>query len=125
MSVESDFIRGNTPAMVLSVLRDAPSYGYAIAKEINRRSGNLLRLRQGTLYPALRTLEEKGWIVGEWAVGAGSRPRRVYTISEEGSRRLIEMVEAWRGLTRALDGVFQGDAPSGIPPVAYRRASAS
>ena len=125
MSVESDFIRGNTPAMVLSVLRDAPSYGYAIAKEINRRSGHLLRLRQGTLYPALRALEEKGWIVGEWTVGEGSRPRRVYTISEEGSRELIEMVVAWRALTGALNGVFDGDAPSGLPPVGHRNATAT
>lgn len=106
MSVESDFIRGNTPAMVLAVLRDGPSYGYAIAKEINRRSNDLLRLRQGTLYPALRNLEEKGWIVGEWVVGEGARPRRVYTISEEGARLLVEMIASWRGLAKALDGIF-------------------
>ena len=112
MSVESDFIRGNTPAMVLAVLRDGPSYGYAIAKEINRRSGDLLRLRQGTLYPALRNLETKGWIVGEWVVGE-ARPRRVYTISEEGMRLLIEMVASWRGLALALDGVF-GDGVRGL-----------
>ena len=112
MSIESDFIRGNTPAMVLSVLRDAPSYGYAIAKEINRRSGEKLSLRQGTLYPALRGLEEKGCIVGEWSVGTGARPRRVYTISEEGSRLLVEMIDAWRALTRALDGVYEGGLSS-------------
>ena len=106
MSVESDFIRGNTPAMVLAVLRDGPSYGYAIAKEINRRSDDLLRLRQGTLYPALKNLEAKGWIVGEWVVGEGARPRRVYTISKEGARLLSEMISAWRGLARALDGIF-------------------
>ncbi len=108
MSVESDFIRGNTPAMVLAVLRDGPSYGYAIAKEINKRSNDLLRLRQGTLYPALKNLETKGWIVGEWIVEEGSRPRRVYTISEEGSRLLSEMVASWRGLAKALDGIFGG-----------------
>ncbi len=94
--------------MVLAVLRDGPSYGYAIAKEINRRSGDLLRLRQGTLYPALRNLETKGWIVGEWIVGEAARPRRVYTISDEGARLLGEMVSAWRGLAIALDGVFGG-----------------
>ena len=94
--------------MVLAVLRDGPSYGYAIAKEINRRSKDLLRLRQGTLYPALRNLETKGWIEGEWIVGEGARPRRVYTISEEGSKVLTEMVQSWRGLAAALDGVFGG-----------------
>ena len=108
MSVESDFIRGNTPAMVLAVLRDGPSYGYAIAKEINRRSKDLLRLRQGTLYPALRNLETKGWIVGEWIVTEGARPRRVYTISLEGEKVLQEMVCAWKDLAVALDGVFTG-----------------
>lgn len=108
MSVESDFIRGNTPAMVLAVLRDGPSYGYAIAKEINKRSNDLLRLRQGTLYPALRNLETKGWIEGEWIVSEGSRPRRVYTISEAGTKTLIEMVDAWKKLAKALDGVFVG-----------------
>ena len=94
--------------MVLAVLRDGPSYGYAIAKEINKRSNDLLRLRQGTLYPALRNLETKGWIVGEWIVNEGARPRRVYTISEEGARCLTEMTDAWRTLAKALDGVFIG-----------------
>ena len=108
MSVESDFIRGNTPAMVLAVLRDGPSYGYAIAKEINKRSNDLLRLRQGTLYPALRNLEAKGWIEGEWLVSEGTRPRRVYTITEEGLSTLVEMVGAWRTLAAALGGVFGG-----------------
>lgn len=108
MSVESDFIRGNTPAMVLAVLRDGPSYGYAIAKEINKRSNDLLRLRQGTLYPALRNLETRGWIEGEWIVNEGARPRRVYTISEEGAKVLADMVESWKRLAKALDGVFTG-----------------
>lgn len=94
--------------MVLAVLRDGPSYGYAIAKEINRRSSDQLRLRQGTLYPTLRTLETKGWIVGEWVVTQGSRPRRVYTISDVGGQVLDEMVTSWRGLARAMDGVFGG-----------------
>ncbi len=94
--------------MVLAVLRDGPSYGYAIAKEINRRSKDLLRLRQGTLYPALRNLETKGWIVGEWTVSEGSRPRRVYTISEDGAKVLVEMVNSWKVLAVALDGVFTG-----------------
>ena len=109
MSVESDFIRGNTPAMVLAVLRDGPSYGYAIAKEINKRSNDLLRLRQGTLYPALKNLETKGWIVGEWIVEEGSRPRRVYTISEDGSRFLSEMVAAWRGLRQGAGRDLRGN----------------
>lgn len=94
--------------MVLAVLRDGPSYGYAIAKEINRRSKDLLRLRQGTLYPALRNLETKGWIVGEWLVNEGSRPRRVYTISTEGQTALSDMVGSWKTLAVALDGVFTG-----------------
>ena len=92
--------------MILAVLRDGPSYGYAIAKAINARSNDLLRLRQGTLYPALKGLETKGWVVGEWVVGEGARPRRVYTISDEGRAILDEMVGAWRGLAKALDGVF-------------------
>lgn len=107
MSVESDFIRGNTPAMVLAILRDGPSYGYAIAKEINRRSGDRLLLRQGTLYPALRALETKGMIVGDWVVNEGARPRRVYTISEEGAASLKAMVDSWQALVVALNGVLE------------------
>lgn len=110
MSIESDFIRGNTPAMVLAVLQGGPSYGYAIAKEIQRRSSSRLRLRQGTLYPALRGLEEKGWVIGEWVVGEGARPRRVYTISDQGRMILRDMVCSWRDLSEALNGVFTGVA---------------
>ena len=109
MSVESDFVRGNTPAMVLAILRDGPSYGYAIAKEIARRSGDRLRLRQGTLYPALKGLEAKGLIEGAWEVAKGARPRRVYQVLPTGVQTLEEMIAAWRTLTIALDGIFQND----------------
>ena len=75
MDNERELLKGNTPTLVLAVLEDAPQHGYAIAREINKRSGDALRCKQGTLYPALHALERDGLIQGAWETGGGERPR--------------------------------------------------
>jgi PadR family transcriptional regulator, regulatory protein PadR len=111
---ERELLRGNTPTLVLAVLRDAPLHGYAIAREINRRSGSALRFKQGTLYPALHALERRGWIAGEWELDAGERPRKVYRITEAGRAELERKMQAWRQFSSAVDAII-GAAPHEQP----------
>lgn len=90
-------LKGNAIPIVLSVLLDGPSHGYAIAGEIARRADGEVRFSQGTLYPLLHTLEEDGFIRGEWVTVAGAkRPRRVYSITEAGRAELERRLETWR-----------------------------
>ena len=86
--MEADLLKGNTPTLILAVLRDGPLHGYGIAREIERRSRNALRFRESTLYPALHALEQDGHIAAEWQLREGSRPRRVYTLTSKGHAAL-------------------------------------
>ena len=108
MDDERELLKGNTPTLVLAVLEDAPQHGYAIAREINRRSGDALRCRQGTLYPALHALERDGLIVGEWETGGGERPRKVYTLTDAGRAELTRRVRTWDAFSHAIGQVIGG-----------------
>src|SRR5919198_721815 len=77
MDTERELLKGNTPTLVLAVLRDGPRHGYAIAREIERRSRDALKCKEGTLYPALHALEQQGLIAGEWREEKGGRQRKV------------------------------------------------
>lgn len=105
---ERELLRGNTPTLVLAVLRDAPLHGYAIAREINRRSGKALQFRQGTLYPALHALERDGLIDGDWEIEGGERPRKVYRITEAGLGELTRRTQAWGQFSEAVNSVIGG-----------------
>jgi PadR family transcriptional regulator PadR len=109
MQPDSDLLRGNTPTLVLAVLQDAPYHGYAIASEIDRRSNNALKLKQGTLYPALHALERDGLIVSEWEIMEGERPRRVYKITEAGRTELARRMRSWSDFATAMTSVIGGD----------------
>ncbi|MBC8101246.1 MAG: helix-turn-helix transcriptional regulator [Cytophagales bacterium] len=124
MKDERELLRGNTPTLVLAVLRDSPRHGYGIAREINRRTNNSLQFKQGTLYPALHALEGEGLIAGVWETEATERPRRVYTITEEGLAELARRSEVWGQFVEAMRQVIgiPDDAASKEPVLDRRLA---
>ena len=79
-----DLAKGDLPALVLAVLGAGPRHGYAIAREVERLSSGALHLREGTLYPALRVLEQDGLIVGTWEAQEKGADRKVYALTEAG-----------------------------------------
>lgn len=97
-------LKGNTAVFVLSVLKEGPSHGYAIYFEIARRSNNVLKFKQGTVYPLMHILEQEGLITSEWQeVAPGKqRRRRVYSITEAGLKALDKKLEAWRVFSQAM-----------------------
>lgn len=117
MDRERELLKGNTPTLIMAVLRDEPLHGYAIAREIERRSGAALRCKEGTLYPALQALEREGLIRGQWEQGPNGRGRKVYSLTEEGLTRLAEERRVWEqfaaGVGKVLGGGDQDDA--GVP----------
>ena len=108
----AELLKGNTPTLILAVLRNGPLHGYGIAREIERRSGAALRFRESTLYPALHALEEEGLIAGEWTQPEGGRPRRVYTLTPQGCAALEERTRVWERFAGAIQSVLQGE-PAG------------
>jgi PadR family transcriptional regulator len=109
MESERELLKGNTPTLVLAVLREGPRHGYAIAREIERRSGSVLKCKEGTLYPALHSLEREGLVAGEWQIGEGERPRKVYSLTPSGMAALAERTRTWERFAAAVGRVIAGD----------------
>ena len=75
---------GDLPALILAVLSDGPNHGYAIARAVERLSDGALHLKEGSLYPALRVLEQDGLIFGDWQQQPKGAARKVYALTETG-----------------------------------------
>ena len=81
-----DLATGDLPALVLAVLSRQPLHGYGIAQEVKHLSDAALTMKEATLYPALRVLEQDGLIVGEWQPQEKGADRKVYTLTEAGAK---------------------------------------
>lgn len=114
MEQESELLKGNTQMLILAVLREEPLHGYAIAREIERRSGDDLKFRDGTLYPALQQLERAGLITGTWEPAEKAPPRKVYRLTELGLEELQRRVGVWSRFVRSVN-VIIGLTPEARP----------
>jgi PadR family transcriptional regulator PadR len=112
MDLERELLKGNTPTLVLAVLREGPLHGYAIAREIERRSDQALRCKEGTLYPALHALEREGLIAGEWRREEKGRERKVYVLTPAGHTALAARAQLWTRFSSAVERVI-GTEPEG------------
>lgn len=111
----SELLRGNTPTLILAVLAQGPCHGYAIAREIERRSSDALSLGEGSLYPALRTLEGDGLVASAWEPQPSGPARRVYSLTDAGRAELARRARSWRDFVRSVDGVLGGLADAAQP----------
>ena len=103
-----ELLKGSTPTLILTILESGPLHGYGIAREIGRRSAELLRPGEGSLYPALRLLEGDGLIVGSWEIRASGPARKVYALTDAGRAELARRVRSWREFARAMESVLGG-----------------
>lgn len=116
MDDEPELLRGNTHTLVLAVLRSGPLHGYGIAREVNRRGGDALRCKQGTLYPVLYALEQDDLIRGVWEHTDGDRPRKVYALTEAGIGELERRIRSWRRFNAAMERVLGGEESPDVQP---------
>lgn len=103
---QGELIKGNTPTLLLAVLAEGPRHGYAIAREIERRSEEALKMGEGALYPALRTLEAEGWIESHWETSDTGPARKVYGITDSGRGELARRARSWQRFSAAVDAVL-------------------
>jgi PadR family transcriptional regulator len=100
--VEAAARKGSAELLILAVLADGQLHGYDIAREIARRSDDLLTFHAASLYPLLYRLEERGWIAGRWVEKTGQRRRRCYRLTAEGRRVLSAQRRRWSSFVVAL-----------------------
>ena len=116
MSEQQELKKGSTPILILAVLAEGARHGYAIAREIERRSSDALSVGEGALYPALRALEREGLVQSEWQTQPSGPARRVYTLTDAGRAKLSSQVRAWSRFSQAVNNIL-GDIPGGTPHV--------
>ena len=102
-----DALQGTLDLLVLKVLSRGPHHGYGIAADIEAISGDLLRVEEGSLYPALHRMEHLGWIRAEWQLTATNRRARVYRLTRAGDRQLNEQLAKWADLTKGVAKVLR------------------
>ncbi|GAA3371219.1 helix-turn-helix transcriptional regulator [Streptomyces antimycoticus] len=98
-------MRGHLDGLLMAVLEQGPLHGYAIITAVQQRSGGVLDLRTGTIYPALNKLERLGLLTSSWE-SVGERRRRCYQLTDAGRRSLAEERTAWREFTTAIGSVL-------------------
>jgi PadR family transcriptional regulator, regulatory protein PadR len=103
-----DSLQGSLPLLVLKILaRRGPLHGYGIATYIEGMSDEILKVEEGSLYPALHRIEEAGWIKAKWVTTENKRRARMYEITAAGRKQLEEEEVRWRSTAAAIGNVLQ------------------
>lgn len=100
-------MKGTLDILILRTLAWAPMHGYAISRWIREHSGEELKIEEGALYPALRRLEQRGLIAGEWTVTDTGREARSYSLTEEGRARMRAEMRDWSRYVTAMTRVLE------------------
>ena len=108
MHIDKDLVAASATPLVLAILAEGESYGYAILKRIRELSGGDLEWTDGMLYPLLHRLSRLGYVTTEWRSPPEGRRRRYYTITDEGLAALDGQRQQWLAVSRALNGVWPG-----------------
>ncbi|HEY0456538.1 MAG TPA: helix-turn-helix transcriptional regulator [Verrucomicrobiae bacterium] len=93
--LRKELVAASAEPLVLSLLAQGESYGYAIIQEIKKRSHDQMRWTDGMLYPVLHRMEKRGWIGSRWRAGESGRRRKYYALKKDGARALDNQREQW------------------------------
>lgn len=118
MQINKDLIAASSTPMVLAILAEADSYGYAIIQRARELSGGHLEWTDGMLYPVLHRLERLGHVKARWEVAQSGRRRKYYRITSQGRKQLAEERRQWQAVDAALRGIWQAlslSIPAGQP----------
>jgi PadR family transcriptional regulator, regulatory protein PadR len=104
-----DILQGTLDLLILRTLILGPAHGYTIANSIEQTSENALEVEQGSLYPALHRLEDRGLVASEWGVSENNRKAKFYQLTPKGRKELAAATSRWRRMTRAI-GLVLGES---------------
>ena len=102
MSNQTDVLQGTLDLLIMKTIALEPMHGWAIAQRIQQVSNDLLRVQQGSLYPALHRLEHQGWITAEWGLSENNRRARFYSLTKAGRRQLGVELSKWDRLSAGV-----------------------
>lgn len=106
MAEHLDLLRGTLDVLVLKALSFGPRHGYAVAEWLEASTGDLLRVGEGSLYPALHRLEARGWVRSSWGLSENNRRARFYELTGEGRRRLRSEAAWWARFAGTVTAVL-------------------
>jgi PadR family transcriptional regulator, regulatory protein PadR len=109
MKISKELLKGSTSTLILSLLNSKQMYGYEIIKELEMKSDGIFSFKEGTIYPILHNLEDKGLVVSYWSEGNGNRKRKYYKINDKGKKFIQEKKEEWSSFKTAVDRVLNGE----------------
>ena len=115
MRITKDLVAASSTPLVLGILAEGESYGYAILKQVNELSGGRLEWTDGLLYPLLHRLERNGHVESVWQIPPEGRRRKYYRITDRGLAELAEQRRQWAAVVDALRGVWS--ATQSIKPI--------
>jgi transcriptional regulator len=103
---KSDNLQGTLALLVLKSLEQGAMHGWGITLHIQHISNEVLRVEEGSLYPALHRMEQEGWIAAEWGLSENNRRARFYRLTAQGRKQLRSETENWQKVTQAVDLVL-------------------
>jgi transcriptional regulator len=104
----ADLLQGTLDLLILKTLALGPRHGWGISKRIRQLSSDALQVNQGSLYPALYRLEDRGWVVSEWGTSPEGRRAKFYKLTAVGRKQLAAEQDDWRRFALAIEHVLQG-----------------
>lgn len=107
MSKPSDLVQGTLDLLILKILALQPLNGWAINRHLKQVSDDVLQVTEGSLYPALHKLEQKGWITAEWKQSENNRRAKYYSLTRFGRQQLKKEAANWNRLSTAISYVVQ------------------
>ena len=106
-SESGDLLQGTLGILILKALLPGAAHGYAIARWIEDTTADVLRIEEGSLYPALRRLEDRSWVTSEWGLSENNRRARFYTITAAGRKHLRSEAAVWLRYSQAVTRVLR------------------
>jgi PadR family transcriptional regulator len=107
MTTRIDLPQGTLDLLILRSVANEPQHGWAISERLQQISSDVLRVQQGSLYPALHRLERRGWIAATWGVSENNRRAKFYELTRAGKKQLEVEQDAWEKLTAAVAQVLK------------------
>ena len=103
----ADQLHGTLDMLVLKSLASGSDHGYGISVRLHQLSADVLRVEEGSLYPALYRMEQRGWIASSWGVSDNNRRARYYRLTAAGRKQLRAETESWRALALAVERILE------------------
>jgi transcriptional regulator len=102
-----ELVQGTLPLLILRTLATGPNHGFAIARRIQQVSNDVLKVEEGSLYPALHRLEVQGWIDSEWRATENNRNAKYYRLTRAGRKQLQREAARWNAIADAIAAVLR------------------